>query len=232
MSFSLRRYARALSRRIRSRVILFGTLRHIEPVNLGFGIRQGTPVDRHYIDRYLASHAGVITGRALEVGGRDYLDRFGHDLTSVDVLHVEATPGATVIGDISSVPQIADGSLDCIVLTQTLHYVFDMKAAVEELHRILAPGGTILCTVPGLSQISRYDMDRWGDRWRLTSLSAKELFATAFLADDLEVETFGNVLSSVCFIEGIPAEHLRSRELDANDPDYQILVAVAARKRG
>jgi SAM-dependent methyltransferase len=228
---ALRHYARAISRRIRSRFILFGTLRHTEPVNLGFGIRQGTPVDRRYIDTYLAANSAAITGRALEVGGRDYLDRYGHDLTRVDVLHVvEDTPGATIIGDLACCPQIPDGSFDCVVLTQTLHYVFDMKAAVAEVFRILAPGGTALCTVPGLSQISRYDMDKWGDRWRLTSLSARELFATAFPSDAIEVETFGNALAALCFIEGIPAERLRAGELAVNDPDYQILVAVRARK--
>jgi len=226
-----RRYARAVARRLRSRIILFGTLRSTEPVNLGFGIDRGTPVDRYYLDRFLAAHSDAITGRAMEVGSSDYLERFGHDLASIDVLHaVEGSPGATIVADLASCPQIPDSSFDCIVLTQTLHYVFDMRAAVAELHRVLAPGGTVLCTVPGLSQISRYDMDLWGDRWRLTSLSAAELFATAFPADHVQVETFGNVLASLCFIEGIPAEHLRRRELDANDPDYQILVAVRARK--
>ena len=233
MSFPFSRYARAIGRRIRSRIILFGTLRHTEPVNLGFGMHRGTPVDRVYMDRFLGEHAAVITGRAMEVGGREYLDRFGHDLAKVDVLHyVEGTEGATIIGDFASCPQIPDNSFDCIVLTQTLHYIFDMKAAVAELYRILAPGGTILCTVPGLSQISRYDMDRWGDRWRLTSLSAAELFATSFAEEDVVVETYGNVLTALCFIEGIPAEHLRAKELAVSDPDYQILVAIAARKRG
>lgn len=231
MNVPFRHYARAISRRIRSRVILFGTLRHTEPVNLGFGIRQGTPVDRHYIDAFLTSSSAAIAGRALEVGGRDYLDRFGHDLTRVDVLHVvEGTQGATIVGDLASCPQIADDSFDCIVLTQTLNYIFDMKAAVAEVFRVLAPGGTVLCTVPGLSQVSRYDMDKWGDRWRLTSLSARELFATAFPAEAIEVETFGNALSALCFIEGIPAERLRARELADNDADYQILVAIRARK--
>ena len=231
MSVPFRRYARAIARRLRSRIILFGTLRHTEPVNLGFGINRGTPIDRYYLDRFLADSATSITGNAMEVGDSEYTDRFGHDVTKVDVLHfVEGAPGATIVADLAHCPEVPSDSFDSIVLTQTLHYVFDMRAAVAELYRILAPGGTVLCTVPGLSQISRYDMDRWGDRWRLTSLSARELFATAFPDDAVTVETFGNVLTGLCFIEGIPAEHLREKELQANDPDYQILVAVVARK--
>lgn len=231
MAPELSRYARAIGRRVRSRLILFGTLRHTEPVNLGFGIRRGTPVDRYYIDQFLSDNASAITGRVFEVGDCDYSERFGKGITRSDVLHVVAgTPGATITGDLASVPHIPDGSFDCIVLTQTLHYIFDMKAAVGEVFRILAPGGTVLCTVPGLSQIARYDMDRWGDRWRLTSLSAFELFTTAFAEAQVEVSTFGNALAALCFIEGIPAERLHARELQVNDPDYQILVCIRARK--
>jgi len=103
---------------------------------------------------------------------------------------------------------------------------------VSELHRILAPGGHVLCTVPGISQISRYDMDRWGDRWRLTSLSATELFATAFEPARTTVSTHGNVLTSICFLEGIVAEKLTPRELATCDEDYQLIVAVDATKAG
>ncbi len=231
MNHPIGHYVRALKRRMRSRFVRFGSLRNTEPVNLAFGAMVGTPVDRHYLHDWLGLHAHLITGRVLEVGDRAYTERFGRGVASSDILHFESgSPVATIVADLASCPQVPEGSFDCIILTQTLHYVFDMFSAVRELHRILAPGGTILCTVPGLSQISRWDMDQWGDRWRLTSLSARELFETTFEPENVTVETFGNVLSSLCFIEGIPAERIREAELAVNDPDYQILVAVAATK--
>jgi len=231
MAYPIGHYVRAVGRRIRSRLIWFGTLRHTQPVNPAFGMGRGTPVDRYYLARFLEARAALIRGRVLEVGDREYTECYGTGVTSSDVLHFE--PGsdqATIVGDLSAIPQVPDGSFDCIILTQTLHYIFDMPAAVRELHRILAPGGTVLCTVPGLSQISRWDMDRWGDRWRLTSLSARELFELAFPSHGVEVATYGNALSGLCFIEGIPAERISTRELDVNHPDYQILVAVSATK--
>jgi SAM-dependent methyltransferase len=232
MAGLIRRYAQAAGRRFRSRVILFGTLRHTVPVNLGFGIRAGTPVDRYYLEGFLAGRSNLIRGRVLEVGAREYTTRFSSGVTSSDVLCVAEGDGqATIVADLASCPHIPDGSFDCIILTQTLQYVFDMQAAVRELNRLLAPRGSVLCTVPGLSQISRWDMNRWGDRWRLTTLSARELFETEFDTDDVSVESFGNVLAALCFIEGIPAERLRAKELDVHDDDYQILIAVTARKR-
>jgi len=217
--------------RLRSRFIFFGTLRHTFPVNRGFGIGHGTPVDRYYMDRFLEARSAVVTGRVLEIGDREYTTRFGSDVTSSDVLHaVVGNPEATIVGDISNCPQIPDDSFDCIILLQTLHYVYDMEKAVAEIHRILAPGGHVVCTVPGISQISRHDMERWGDRWRLTSLSARELFATAFSPEATEVVTYGNALTATCLLQGITAEKLRPRELDAREEEYQVLVCIDAAK--
>lgn len=228
---SVAHYVRAVRRRLRSRFICFGTLRDTQPVNPAFGLGRGTPVDRYYIEAFLAANGANITGRVLEVGDREYTTRYGSAVTSSDVLHFQqGSPDASIVADLASCPQIADDSFDCIILTQTLHYVFDMFAAVREVYRILAPGGVVLCTVPGLSQISRWDMDRWGDRWRLTSLSSREMFELAFAAEDVAVTTFGNALSALCFIEGIPAERITRRELDVAHEDYQVLIAISARK--
>ena len=220
-----------LRSRLRSRFIFFGSLRGTFPINPGFGIGRGTPVDRYYVDRFLETRTEAITGRVLEIGDREYTARFGTNVISSDVLHAApGNPEATIVGDISCCPQIPDDSFDCIVLLQTLHYVYDMEKAVAELHRILAPGGRLLCTVPCISQISRHDMERWGDRWRLSSLAANELFATAFLPDLTQVSTYGNVLTAICLLEGITAERLRPRELDAHEEEYQVLVCIDAAK--
>ena len=221
----------ALRQYLRATYTRFGSLRRPYPVNPSFGLGKGTPIDRYYIEQFLGSRSDAVRGRVVEIGDRHYTERFGSDVVKSDVIHfVEGSPGATIIADISDCPHIPSESFDCIILTQTLHYLFDMPAAVSELHRILAPGGHLLVTVPGISQISRHDMERWGDRWRLTSLSAAELFATAFSPADTTVITYGNVFASVCLLEGVVAEKLRPRELDLHDDDYQVIVAVDAVK--
>lgn len=216
---------------VRSRLLRLAMMGRTYPVDPGFGRGHGTPVDRYYIERFLAKNAASVTGRVLEVGDAEYTERFGTGVTTSDILNfTQGAPGATIVAELSSCPQIPSGSFDCIILTQTLHYIYDMEAAVGELHRILAPGGRLLCTVPGISQVSRFDMEHWGDRWRLTSLSARELFATAFDPEDVGVTTWGNALSSVFFLEGIVAERLRPCELDASEEDYELLVTVVATK--
>jgi SAM-dependent methyltransferase len=148
-----------------------------------------------------------------------------------DVLHVP--PGgrrATIVADLTNGAGLESISFDCVILTQTLPFIYDVTAAVKTLHRILRPGGTILATMPGISQISRYDMDRWGDYWRFTTLSARQLFESVFPADAITVRSHGNVLVAVAFLQGLAVEDLRPEDLESDDPDYQLLITVRAVK--
>jgi SAM-dependent methyltransferase len=168
----------------------------------------------------------------LEIGDATYTRRFGGEAVEHgDVLHVTGdSPEATIIADLTDAPQIADNTFDCIILTQTLHFTYLMESEVAELYRILKPGGCVLCTVPGISQISRFDMDRWGDYWRLTSLSARELFETSFPGDHVEVATYGNVLAATALLHGLAVSEVTRAELDIRDDDYQVIVAICATK--
>ena len=51
-----------------------------------------------------------------------------------------------------------------------------------------------------------------------------------FAPEQVFVETFGNVLSAVCSLEGLAAEELRPEELDYRDRDFEVVVAARAVK--
>jgi SAM-dependent methyltransferase len=207
--------------------------RSLSPVSRLFGTDRGTPIDRHYIERFLDANQAAIHGRVLEVGDATYTTQFGGSrVTQSDVLH--ATPGnrkATLVGDLASGLGIPSGAFDCIILTQVLPFLFDVRGAIHTVYAALRPGGTVLATVPGISQISRYDMDRWGDFWRFTSLSARKTFETEFSADGVMVETFGNVWIATAFLQGLALHEVTAAELKHNDPDYEVIITVKATKR-
>jgi hypothetical protein len=75
-------------------------------------------------------------------------------------------------------------------------------------------------------------MDRWGDFWRFTSLSARRLFEENFSAEDVTVHAYGNVFAAIAFLEGLALEELKPEELDHSDRDYELLIAVRAVKAG
>ena len=149
-----------------------------------------------------------------------------------DVLHVNAGhPGATITADLESGQGVPSGPFDCVICTQTLQFIYGVRAAVGSLHRMLKPGGVLLATFPGISQISRYDMDRWGEYWRFTSMSARRLFEEAFGDGNVSVDTDGSVLSAIAFLHGLAASELSAEELDFRDPDYEVVISVRAVKR-
>ncbi|HYP26927.1 MAG TPA: glycosyltransferase [Blastocatellia bacterium] len=212
-------------------LVSFGSLRRLTPISRVFGFDRGTPVDRYYIEDFLARNASDIRGRALEVGDDSYTRRFGGDrVTQRDVLHVsEENPRATIIADLASADHIPSDSFDCIILTQTLHLIYDVRAALATLRRILKPGGVLLTTFPGITQIDHFD---WGGSWywAFTALSARRMFAEFFPEANFTVETRGNVFAAISFLHGVALEELREDELDYNDPDYQVIITVRAIK--
>ncbi len=209
----------------------FGDLRRLEPFCRDFGFSRGTPVDRVYIENFLEAQAHHIRGQVLEVGGDDYTQRFGSGVKSCDVLHVHSgNPAATIIGDSTDAPQIPDDSFDCIILIQVLHLIHDTQGAIRTLWRILKPGGVVLATTPGISQVSR---DEWAETWyrALTEQSLQREFLENGFGSDVLVEVQGNVLTSVSPLPGIVAEELTPQEFSLYDPQYPMIVCVRATKQ-
>jgi SAM-dependent methyltransferase len=189
-------------------------------------------VDRYYIERFLAAHADDVRGRVLEVKDDRYTRRFGGERVSrSDVLHVvPGNPRATIVADLADADSLPPGVFDCAIVTQVLPFIRDPQAAVRTLHRILAPGGHVLATVPGISQIDRHEMERWGDYWRFTSLSARMLFERVFAPEQVTIDVYGNVLSAAGLLYGLASSELSQQELDFQDPDYEVVIAVRAVK--
>jgi SAM-dependent methyltransferase len=209
--------------------VRFGSLRRVTPISRSFGLDRGEPIDRHYIEGFVWKHRHDIRGRVLEAGGLvNYAQQFGEGrVVHADVLYPKAGfPDGTVIGNLETGEGIATDAFDCLILTQVFPCIFDVHAAIRNAHRALRPGGVLLATLSGISQISRYDMNHWGDYWRFTDASARRLFGEVFLSENITVETHGNVLAACAFLHGLGSRELTRAELDAIDPDYQLSIGV------
>jgi SAM-dependent methyltransferase len=209
----------------------FGGLRRLRPISTNWGYERGLPIDRAYIEAFLHRHAVDIKGRVLEAGDDSYTRRFGGDrVTHADILHVEpGHPSATIVADLTDAPHIRDDSFDCIVLTQTLQFIYDVPAVIRTLHRIIAPGGAALITVPGVTQIGDpHWQDSW--YWSFTEHSLRHLLASSFPDDCVHTEVQGNVLAATSFLHGIAAGELSADELAYRDPHYPVVVCARVLK--
>lgn len=213
----------------------FGMLRRTTPISRVFGYDRGMPIDRYYIESFLARHRLDIRGRVLEIGDPYYTKKFGGDrVTASDALHyVPGSPDATIIADLTCADAIPSNTFDCIILTQTLQMIFDFRAAMRHIHRILKPGGVLLMTSGNISRIARREgTDPWGEYWHFTSQSLRRIFIDFFPEGNTTITVYGNVFSAAAFLYGLAAEELHRNELDNSDPDFEVLNAVRAVKPG
>jgi len=208
--------------------INWGDLRRRKPISQVWPNYRGQPIDRYYIEQFLSGHAADINGHLLELGDATYTRLFGGErVTEVDVLHGRpGNPTATIVADLAKAGQIPSDRFDCIILTQTLLFIYELQAAVQTLHRILKPGGVLLVTLPGITQIIRNDMEEYGQYWSFTEQSAQRLFADHFGSSNVDTRTYGNVQSAAGFLYGMATQELSKEELDHHDPDYQLIIGV------
>lgn len=213
-------------------LVRFGNLRRLKPISSDYGNSRGLEIDRYYIEKFLSEFSSDIHGHVLEIKHNAYTRRYGGDrVTCSDVLHpVEGNPDATIVADLTKADHLPANVFDAIIFTQTLQVIYDIRTVIATLHRILKPGGVLLATASGMAQLSLDDFDKWGEYWRFTSLSARFLLQEAFGEGNVTVRSYGNVLAAISFLEGLAAEDLKKKELDAVDRSYEVLIAVRAVK--
>lgn len=213
--------------------VSLGDLDRTEPISRTFGFDRGSCIDRRYIEAFLEREQTLIRGRVLEIAESTYTRRFGANrVTQSDVLFTESGHrNGTLVGDLTRAETLPANAFDCVLLTQTLQHIYDMHTAVQMLFGILQRGGSVLATMPGISHISRFDMDRWGDFWRFTTASAARLFGGVFGESNVLVESWGNAYAAVGLLHGLAVKDLDAAKLDVHDRDYQVIVTVVATKQ-
>ena len=213
------------------RAVDFADLRRTTPLSRNWGSERGLPIDRHYIHRFIAEHAQDVHGQVIEVLGDELTTTYGQDrVHRSDVLDIDAgNARATLIADLRVAEQLPADTYDCFILTQTLHLIDDMSAALRNAYRLLKPGGVLLATLPCASMVAT-EYGPTGDHWRVTEAGARTLFERVFRAADVEIRAHGNVLTLAAFLYGLCCEDLDPQELASDDPAYPLLITVRARK--
>ncbi len=208
-----------------------GDFGRLEPFSRDFGFDRGGAVDRFYIERFIQANAKHIRGRVLEIGDNAYTLKYGRALVEKsEILHVDRSNArATYVGDITHVPEIPASCFDCIIFTQTLHLIYDFKSALRTCYRILKPGGCLLLTVPGISNI---DAGPWKEHWlwSFTDNAMRRIMRETFTHSSTEVTAYGNVYVAAAFLYGMGLPEIQESAFKVDDPCYQLIVAVRAVK--
>lgn len=214
-----------------SRSLNWGDLARNTPVSQHWGFDRGLPVDRYYIQRFLEACRSDVRGRVLEVKDAGYTTAIGSSaVTDSQVIDVNpANAHATMVADLAAADHLPGNQFDCFILTQTIHIVYDCRAALRHAARLLKPGGVLLCTIPAVSRVSDEDGGlESGDYWRMTHAAVRRLFDDVFDWGNVDVRTYGNVRTCAAFLYGLAAEELPQGDLDRHDPWFPLIHCVRA----
>lgn len=193
-----------------------------------FGYERGLPIHRYYVQDFFESHCGQIRGRCLEFHDAGYVHAYGRGRPSkIDVLDVSTkNPNATIVADLTKANDLVSDTFDCIVCVHVLHLVYEADVFTKELHRLLAPGGTLLLAVPGTSMID----PNWTEYRRWTGLGVQTLLGQFFRPGGIVVETYGNSLAAAAEMRGLASDEIAPWELKAKDDLFQVEVCALAVK--
>jgi len=211
--------------------IIWGDFKSVKPFSNDFGYNRGGPVDRYYIENFLEAESAAIKGNVLEIADNAYTLKYGGDkVTKSDVLHVnEGAPGATYIADLSKADNLPSDHFDCIILTQTLQFIFDYTSALKHCYRMLKKEGILLVTVPGISPIEGGEWRKnW--LWSFNEASMNRVFSELFPVNSFTVQAFGNIYAAISFLHGVGIAETDKSKLDIRDTSYDVVITIRLKK--
>ncbi len=191
--------------------------------------RRRVPTDRDYIERFAASHAGLIQGRVLTTRTPALAYRFGHNVTRIDVLDDDPfNDDVTLLADLSEAGSLPPGVFDCVILDQVLQREADRVVAVENAWRSVAPGGALLAAVPVLRALhSSRDLDSE----YIMAAGLKQILARGCPNSDVEFTLYGKVLTEAARLMIVAPAESSAVELDARNRDSPVVSCALVMKR-
>lgn len=165
---------------------------------------------RRRIDAFLEAHATGV--RTLDVGGGSgpYKKYFPNRVC----IDSEAGPGVDMVGDAHDLSRFKDGEFECILCTEVLEHLHTPQKAIDEMRRVLAPGGTLILTtrfifplhnVPGdYFRFTRYGLAHLLRDWKSSTITEEgttmEAFSVLCERMGFQTETLGTKLLSALWL--------------------------------
>jgi SAM-dependent methyltransferase len=170
------------------------------------GRRLSAKLTRVTLDRFIQAHASA--GRTLDIGAQNgpYAACFPNRVA----LDIKPGAGVQVLGDAQALG-LAANVFDVVLCTEVLEHLPEPQQAIDEMHRVLKPGGTLLLTTRFLFPIH----DAPHDYFRFTKYGLRHLLRRF---DVLELQEEADSVGTLAVLMqrlGMQAETLRATPLRA-----------------
>jgi SAM-dependent methyltransferase len=190
-------------------------------MDANYGGTDGTPIARFYIDGYMREIAPKLSGRILEFGMPTYSKYLNCDYEIIDIdrNNKSADIHADICNEVNCAPYFE--LYDHIICTAVLQLVEQPLWAVQNMHRMLKPGGSLILAEKALSRVDPWVPEL--DRWRFTHHGI-DLLMDVF--QKRSIHPFGNVYAACAYFYGLPAEAVDIDKLSFSDPNH-VIVTIA-----
>ncbi|MCQ2520945.1 MAG: class I SAM-dependent methyltransferase [Lachnospiraceae bacterium] len=202
----------------------------VKLISRKMGCDRGTPIDRYYIEKFLSENKYAIKGTVMEIAERTYTEKFGIEVSEKLIFTADEKAKDAIIGDLTTGEGCKSNMVDCFILTQTIPFIYEFDSAIANVIKMLKPGGVALFTLRGISMISEYDAERWGDYWGFTKQSAKRIFEKYVSENNIEVISYGNAKIATAFLYGLSQEEIEMKDYLYNDDLVPIIIGVKIKK--
>lgn len=174
------------------------------PLTKWVGRRLSGKLTRVSLDRFIARHA--TDRRTLDVGAQHgpYARFFPNRIA----LDIKRGAGVRILGDVQALG-VRDGSFSVVLCTEVLEHVPEPQRAIDELYRVLEPGGMLLLTTRFLFPIH----DAPHDYFRFTKYGLRHLLRRfEILVLEEETDSVGTIAVLLQRL-GMQAQTLRQKSL-------------------
>jgi SAM-dependent methyltransferase len=172
-------------------------MRHHDEVTAGRGILTewlAAKITRRRLDAFVTEQTTDELTLDIGCGPAPYVELFPYRI-GIDIVQ---RGGADVVGDVLALP-VRTGSSPVVFASELLEHVTDPQRAVDEMRRVLAPGGRVILTTRFCFPIH----DAPGDYFRFTRYGLEHLFRewgdVEIQAETHAGETLGALLQRVAF---------------------------------
>ena len=170
---------------------------------------------RRRIDAFLQKHA--TSERTLDVGGGSgpYKKYFPNRVC----IDAEAGDGVDFVGDAHDLSHFRDGEFGCVLCTEVLEHLHTPQMAINEMRRVLRPGGKLILTTRFIFPLHNIP----GDYFRFTRYGLAHLLRDWKSVEIAEEGTTIEALAVLCERIGFQTETLWTKLLSV---DWLILSKI------
>ncbi len=131
---------------------------------------------RKMIDRLLAEHDHLYSGRVMDIGGKDR-GKFVKPRNRVNkwfVVDITASNEPDLLADVCDLSELESEQFDVVNATELFEHVSDLEKGLRECVRVLKQNGIMIISMPFLFPIHAdpSDFQRWTEhKWRQEAVS-------------------------------------------------------------